>query len=149
MKFRNIRDLLDWTRAFHEAHALCYEKMSEGHERERVGLLLNYLADHDRVLSEALEHYEKDFTRDLQFWRPPDLDLPQDYDSLCDTLEEVDCNRVLVMAMRFHDLLIDLYQTLADRSTSNDARELFQSIADIENKEKLRIARDAVRLEDI
>ncbi len=150
MRFRKIKDVLDWTRNFHDALARHYDNLAKGHERDRVGILLYYLAAHERALSEAMKHYEEDEVHELLgLWYDPEVDLPQDLDSLGDTLETVDTTEVLKLAIRFHDLLIDLYQTLSENAPSPEVKDLFDNIASHEVKEKLRIVRDAGRLEDL
>ena len=152
MRFRNIRDVLDWTQTFHEALAREYDQLAENHERERVGLLLRYLAQHERVLSEALKHYEHDEaheTLELWIWHSADVDLPNDVHGLCEKLEKVDTTDVLILTLRFHDLLIDLYQKLLEKNTSPEVRSLFANIIGYEVKEKLNVVRDATRLEDL
>ncbi len=150
MRFRHIRDILDWTRTFHETLADHYDQLAEGHERERVGLLLHYLAHHERLLSEALEHYEEKDTRKLlETAFEPDLNLPPDHQTLADTLEQVDTAGVLSLALRFHDQLITLYQGLAAKAPSQEIKALFDDIASHETREKLRAVRDTDHLEDL
>lgn len=150
MRFHTIRDILDWTRAFHGKLADEYDRLSEGHDRERVGLLLNYLAQHERALGEAIQHYEEDDIHDILGVRyAPDINLPPDLESLSSTMERVDTAGVLTLALRFHDLLVDLYQKLAATAPSPRIKALFEDIAGHEVKEKLRAVRDAGRLEDI
>lgn len=150
MRFRRIKDVLDWTRNFHNALAKHYDNLAIGHERDRVGILLYYLAAHERALSEAMKHYEEDEVHDvLDLWYDPDVDLPQDLDSLTDTLQQVNVDEVLKLALRFHDVLIDLYQTLSEKAPTEGIKDLFDNIAGHEVKEKLRVVRDAGRLEDL
>lgn len=150
MRFRHIRDILDWTRTFHETIADHYDHLANGHDKERVGLLLHYLADHERLLSEALEHYEEKDTRKLlETAFAPDLDLPPNLDALSDKLEQVNTAGVLSMALRFHDQLITLYQGLSAKAPSPEIKALFDDIASHETREKLRAVRDADHLEDL
>jgi len=150
MRFHTIKEILDWTRTFHAKLASDYDRLAEEHERERVGLLLHYLAQHERALGEAIRHYEEDEIHDiLGVAYAPDVDLPSDLDSLCNTLERVETADVLVLALRFHDLLIDLYEKLAETAPSPEIKALFEDIAQHEVKEKLRTVRDAAHLEDV
>jgi hypothetical protein len=152
MRFQRIRDVLDWTRTFHDTLANDYDGLAKGHEKERVGMLLQYLAEHERALSAALQHYEEDAAASLlNTWydQAPEVKLPPDLDSLCDTLEKIDTESVLALALVFHDLLIDMYQTFAAKAPTAAARSLFDSLVSQETKEKMRTVRDALRLEDL
>lgn len=150
MRFRKIKDVLDWTRTFHSTLADDYDKLAEGHERERVGILLAYLAEHERVLGAALQHYEDDEHPSLlETGYAPDVELPEDLNALCDTLDRLDTAGVLAMAIRFHDLLTGLYRKLSENAPSSQIKDLFENIASQEEHEKLRAVRDAGRLEDM
>ena len=150
MRFRTIKDIIDWTRAFHDALAAQYESLAVGHEQERAGLLLQYLSHHERTLSAALQHYEEDQEHLLlKKWYAPDLPLPEDLSTLCRKLERVDTSGVLAMALQFHDLLIDLYANLSSHAPNEEIKTLFESISNQETRDKLKTVRDAVRLEDI
>lgn len=150
MRIHKIRDIIDWTRAFHNKLADLYEELAQGHDRERVGLLLHYLALHERGLSDALKHYEEDAVHsELEIKYDPDLELPPDVDSLTDTLQKVDTTEVLKMALKFDDVLVNVYRELADRAPTPEVKTLFENIVSHEIKEKLRTVRDAIRLEDL
>ncbi|MBZ2189636.1 hypothetical protein K8B33_11045 [Alcanivorax sp. JB21] len=152
MRFRRIKDVLEWTRRFHNTLANDYDGLARGQEQERVGMLLQYLAEHERALSEALQHYEEDAGAEvLNTWydQAPEIALPPDLDSLSETLERVDTQSVLALALDFHDVLIDMYETFAAKAPTPGVQRLFDSLSSQETREKLRTARDALRLEDL
>ena len=152
MRFRQIGDVLDWTRTFHDTLANDYDGLARGHEKERVGMLLQYLSEHERALSGALQHYEEDAAKAvLATWydQAPEVKLPPDLNSLCDTLEKVDTDTVLTLALVFHDLLIDMYTALAAKAPTPATKTLFDSLVSQETREKMRTVRDALRLEDL
>ncbi len=150
MRFRKIKDVLDWTRAFHEALAESYDELGKGHENERVGMLLAYLSAHERTLSEAIQHYEEDQEHSvLNLWYDPDVDLPEDLTALRRELKAVEVADVLAMAIRFDDLVIDLYKVMQENAPTEEVRDLFDNIARHEHREKLAMARSAGRLEDL
>jgi rubrerythrin len=152
MRFRQISEVLDWTRAFHDTLANDYDGLAKGHEKERVGMLLQYLAEHERALSAAIEHYQEDAVSavlDTWYDQAPEVKLPPDLNSLCNTLEKVDTETVLSLALMFHDVLIDMYSVLASKAPSQGAKALFDSLISQETREKMRTVRDAMRLEDL
>lgn len=152
MRFRQISDVLDWTRTFHDTLANDYDGMAKGHEKDRVGMLLQYLAEHERALSAALQHYQEDAAESLlATWydQAPEIKLPPDLNALCDTLEKVDTETVLALSIAFHDILIGLYATLAAKAPTLTAKALFDNLLSQETQEKMRTVRDALRLEDI
>jgi hypothetical protein len=152
MRFRQIRDVLDWTRTFHDTLANDYDAMARGHEKDRVGILLNYLAAHERALSAAILHYEEDAAESLlATWydQAPEVKLPPDLKTLCATLKEVDTRSVLALSVAFHDTLIDMYGVLAAQAPTPSVKALFDDLLSQETREKMRTVRDAMYLEDL
>ena len=152
MRFRQISDVLDWTRTFHDILANDYDELAKGHEKDRVGMLLQYLAEHERALSAAMQHYEEDAAESLlATWydQSPEVKLPPNLDGLCDTLEKIDTDTVLALSMVFHDILIDMYKVFAAKAPTPAAKALFDSLLSQETREKMRTVRDAQRLEDL
>jgi hypothetical protein len=150
MRFRNVREILDWTKTFHEALATEYEEMAIGHERERVGLLLSYLADHERVLSDALTHYEEDQTHSiLETCYAPDVELPEDVHALAEKIETLDTMSVMKLAVQFHEILVCLYRKLAEKAPSQEVKALFENIARHESREKINTVRNTGQFEDV
>ncbi len=150
MRIHKIKDIFDWTRTFHDKLADEYTRLAQGHDRDRVGMLLNYLAEHERALSEAVKHYEEDAIHsELEIAYDPDLELPVDLEGLSRELDKVDTAGVLNLALQFHDMLVRVYQALAEKAPNPEIKGLFEDIVRHEIREKLRTARDAGRLEDI
>ncbi|MCC1497196.1 hypothetical protein [Alcanivorax sp. 1008] len=152
MRFRQISEVIDWTRTFHDTLANDYDGIAKGHEKDRVGMLLQYLAEHERALSSALQHYEEDAAESLlATWydQAPDIKLPPDLNALCDTLEKVDTETVLELSIKFHDVLIDMYAVLAEKAPTPATKALFDNLCSGETQEKMRTVRDALRLEDL
>lgn len=152
MRFNQIGDILDWARKLHEHLAEDYQSFSEQHSQQRVGLLLEYLSEHERALAKAIESYEQDAAhRLLSTWHDGvvEVDLP---DSLEGLSEELDCSsteQVLNLAIQFHDQLIVLYETLSSEAPTPSVAELFDNLSSMEVREKMRTVRDALRLEDL
>src|SRR5690606_42124719 len=80
IRYRQIREILDWMQAFHERLSIEYQTMSQGQVRERVALLLEYLADHQKKLKNAIKQYEEGASEKLlNSWHDhfPELELPE------------------------------------------------------------------------
>ena len=150
MRFKRAQDILDWVVVFHDRLATLYHGLAKGREQERIGLLLEYLADHQEGLRDNLMDYETDVTRLLPTWyeQAPETPLPGDVQALVDFLEAQDTAEIVQLAIGFHDQLIDLYKWMQDKAPTDSLRELFANLAEMENHEKMRMVRDAQRLED-
>ena len=152
MRFRTVQDILDWTRAYHHRLAEGYRQLSGTTSRERASMLLDYLADHQEALERSIEEYETDAADKLLrtwFQGVRDIPLPGSLDEADQTLRDADTTRIMYMALEFHDVLTRLYTDLAGQAPTEDVRQLFTGLADMENHEKMRMVRDAMRFEDL
>ena len=151
MRFQQIRDILTWTQTFHRTLGEQYESLARGPVKERVSMLLHYLADHEKVLQEAIRKYEADAPEGLLntwFDRAPENSLPSTSHELMTQLNQAETKDVIAMAIHFHDVLIALYTQLRNLSNSHSVQELFDNLIQLEHHEKLRMVRDAMGQED-
>lgn len=152
MRFRTVQDILDWTRTYHHHLAEGYRQLSGSSSRERARMLLDYLADHQEKLERGIREYETDAADKLLrtwFQDVRETPLPESLDKADQTLRDADTPQIMYMAMEFHDVLIRLYTDLARQAPTGDLRQLFTGLADMENHEKMRMVRDAMRFEDL
>ena len=150
MHIRKIKDIFDWIQTFHVHLAEIYDRLAEGHDRDRVGLLLHYLAEHERALSNAVQHYMEDHIHtELDLPYDPNFELPCDTDELAQAIKAVDTAEVLRLSLQYHDELLSVYEALAERAPNPQVQALFEGMLKHEVREKLRTVRDAGRLEDI
>lgn len=151
MRFFQVSELLDWVSAFHKALADQYRLLADQADKERAALLLNYLADHERLLAESIEKYELDAANStLATWseQRPKLNLPESLIHLHRTLSGKDSKEIIPYVIEFHDILIEMYNTLAKNTESDSIKSLFENLAQMERHESMRAVRDAQRLED-
>ena len=151
MRFCKVSELLDWVSSFHEALAKQYGTLAEGAVKERAGMLLKYLSEHQQLLSEAMEKYESEAADSLlETWsdKCPDLDLPDTVTQLHSTLADKDTSEIIGQVIYFHGVLTDMYKTLAEEATNPSVKALFEQLSAMEQQETMRTVRDAQRLED-
>jgi hypothetical protein len=151
MRFCQVAELMDWINAYHQALAEQYSVLADEAVKERAALLLNYLSDHQKVLSESMGKYEMDAADSLlTTWSDqcPDLDLPESVTQLHSTLSGKDTEEIIKYVIEFHDILIDMYKALAEKATNSSVKDLFENLAEMERQEAMRTVRDAQRLED-
>ena len=152
MRFKQIEDILTWIRQFHADLEIVYRGLKEKTDKERLAMLLDYLADHEHTLADAVDKYKEDASSTLLhtwFNQLPETDYQ---DKLTDLLQSFSCDNtseVLSLAIDCHDLLIDLYKNLQSSNDTPSSKTLFQNLVDMEEHEKIRMVRDAARLEDI
>src|SRR5690606_2414445 len=60
MRYKNIDEILAWTGRFHTELAQHYQQLARQHDRQRLEMLLSYLAEHQRRLAETLAQIRED-----------------------------------------------------------------------------------------
>ncbi len=151
MRFCQVSELMDWIDAYHQALAEQYAILADEAVRERAALLLKYLSEHQRLLAESMSKYEMDAANSLlTTWSDqcPELDLPESVTQLHSDLSGKGTEEIIKQVIEFHDILIDMYKTLAEKAPNSPVRDLFESLAEMERQEAMRTVRDAQRLED-
>ncbi len=152
MRFRQVKEVLDWVVSFHERLSEEYGRLSDDATKEKVSLLLNYLAEHQRALVNTIEKFEVDAAdRLLNAWfqECPSLELPASLEELHVTLAGKETDDIVNQAIKFHDELIRLYQELEAEAEVDSVRDLFANLASLEKNEKMRMVRDAQYLNDV
>jgi rubrerythrin len=153
MAFETIKDVLDHVREFHHQLSTFYRNLIDKTDMERVRMLLDYLSQHEEHLEESMARYESEVSeRILKSWfqYPPPKEIP----GICKTLavdEVVDLSvdGVIKLALELDDCLIDLYNEMIRGSKSEEVREVFQSLLDMEKQEELELVRDSLELKDL
>ena len=151
MRFCKVKDILDWIAYLHERLAREYDRLSDEAKDERVAMLLEYLADHQRRLQKTITRFETDAADKLLntwFQGCPPLDLPESLDDLHQSLAGKSSIEVTKAAIKLHDQLIAIYRELEAAADVDSVREIFANLATLESHEKIRMVRDAQRLED-
>ena len=151
MRFCQVSELMDWINAYHQALAEQYQSLADETVKERAALLLSYLSEHQKLLAESMSKYETDAADSLlTTWSDqcPELDLPDSVTQLRSTLSDKDTEEIIKQVIAFHDILIDMYKSIAEKASNPSVKALFESLAEMERKETMRTVRDAQRLED-
>ena len=58
-------------------------------------------------------------------------------------------DQVVNMALKLDDYFIDLYQEMINNSASSSVKVVFQNLLDMEQQEKIRMAKTALQLNDM
>jgi rubrerythrin len=153
MAFETTKDVLDHAREFHTQLSDFYSLLSRKSEKERVKLLLDYMSQHEKYLEETLTRYEEEVSgKILNTWfqYPP----PQE---ILDTCREVNINEtenltvddVIEMAVKLDQCLIDLYKEMIKNSETDQMREIFTNLMEMEKRQELELVRDAQEWKDL
>lgn len=151
MRFEQTRDVLNHVGAFHREAGLLFRQLMEHSSSARVRMLLDYMSRHEFNQEKNIAAFSNDspervlsgwfkYTHDEDIFAPlrvvnPESDLP--FDDVLDLAVDLDAK------------LLELYQEMVERSSSNEVRDLFGSLLQRELKEKQVLIRSAMGLLDI
>lgn len=149
--FEQVKDVLDYGIGVHARLHDVYEKLQRQSEQTRVKMVLDYLSRHEQNREEAMQRFEDGARKNiLNMWLQyaPSSKIEQlltQYDARSD----MSVDDVIKLAMSFDDALIALYRETARESDDPRVRDVFQNLAEMENREKQRFIRDAEWIQDI
>lgn len=151
MRFKTVEDVLEVVTRFHQALAERFAELEQLTTSERAQLMLDYLCRHEQNLARATDQFEQDASAGLlHTWLQYSSDLQPD--ALLERVRSVDLNDVsgiVPIALEVDDYLLNLYRQVADHTDSPAVREVFLSLAQVEDVERHKLSRAAFRLSDI
>lgn len=151
MRFKTIKDVIDFSRHLHEALSRQYAELEQLATSERAQLMLDYLNRHEQHLAAALKDYEVDAAKgimDTWLQYTPELDAHP----VLERIRDMDINNVeevVATALATDEYLREIYEEVAQRADLDELREVARSLRQIESNEQHRLARDALRFSDL
>lgn len=146
-----VKDVLERARVFHRDMSAFYGRMSNVAERERVRLVLDYLARHERYMDDCLSAFEKGAGKQvLTTWykyTPPKATVAAL--SGIELRPDMSVEDVLKVAFRLDECLVALYRGMAEGAPSVEIRDLFNKLLELEKKAEHQLVRDTVEMEDL
>jgi len=152
MEIKTFYDLIEWNRSLHARLAMCLSHCASRHKDERASLLLGYLASHETEMEKMVAGFErqadpkaaKTYVYDYIPHKPVTTHLACD-----DHYAKLDADSIRSEVFEFHEQIIDLYRTLLGKAEIREARELVQSLLDMEEHETKRLVRQVERMDDL
>jgi rubrerythrin len=151
MPYGQAKEILEYAREFHRQVGSFYQQLADKAQSERVKLLLDYMIRHEKHLERALEDYEQSITtKALNSWYQYTKDQRTftPLDSLAYS-EQMSVEDVIKIGTTIDNCLITSYKGVADTTTSDEVREIFQNLLDMEEQEKHVKARVALGINDL
>ena len=151
MHYQTVKDVVDHSRQLHQDISGLYAKLSEDQTQVRVGMLLEYLKRHEDNLEQSLDQFESDKSQKvLDSWLQytPDQDVSDVLVGLTIS-DHMSTDQVVDMALKLDDFFIELYQEIIDHSASSSVKVVFQNLLDMEQQEKISMAKTALQLNDM
>jgi rubrerythrin len=151
LRFEQAKDVIDYCAKLHHQIGEFYNDLSEEVSQERVRMLLTYLSRHEKHLEESLEEYEADASNKvmntwLQFVPSSGIEASIKAFELNPSMS---VDEVIDKTIEFDDSLIALYQEIINETSEPSVRAVFENLVAMENKEKIKMVRNAMMLKEI
>lgn len=150
MRYKTVQDILDQAAAFHQRVAALADEAAMAQDRQRLGMLLDYLSDHQSQLKAAIEAFRDEGSqRVMETWfdRAPEIEVDELGQAELASMKDVDS--LIKRVVDFHDQVIELYANLRDQAAIEEVEAVFADLAELERHEKMALIQGARQLQDI
>ena len=151
MRFKKTIDALNHVCLFHNSLSKYYQKISNVSKSDKVKLLLDYMAENEKLLAKKISDYQEQAasgTLNTWFQYANDTDILKlpvfGKHDLFIELEDI-----AGLSMKYSDELIELYTEMSDYSDNIGLKEVFDNLADMQIQEKHKLSMNIDRLMDI
>ena len=151
MTFPQVRDVLDYVRAFHQRLSDFYHQLSDEAEKPRVKMLLDYMSMHEKHLQEDLATYEESAPRKvMDTWcqGTPDRSILEAYEGI-PFKPDMSLYEVVSLAFKVDDSLIEFFRGMVGCTACQEVREVFTNLLEAEEQEKHKLTKNVGELEDM
>ena len=151
MTYRKTRDILELARNLHTNISKHYESLSNAAEKEKVKLLLDFLSRHEKNLAKGIDEFEEDSSREIMenwFKFAPEISTAECVEDM-KISPSMSIDDVIYLAICYDDRLVDFYREAARVSPSEEIRELFNNLLEMEKEEEIVLIRNALEMKEL
>ncbi|AUD78840.1 MULTISPECIES: ATPase [Kangiella] len=152
MQIETLKDVLHWTKEFHQHLSQCLFHCANKNLDERARMMLTYLSEHEKTLKDVVSGFEKSGEASaLKTWCYEYVNRhPITRHAHCDTpFAELNASQIMDVIIEQHQQVIELYRYLASRAEIPSAMELLNSLLSLEEHEMMRIVQSSNRFSDL
>ena len=145
---KQVREFVDFGKHLHGKLKALFDELNEHAQLERVKMLLDFLSRHEEHMEESLARFEKESRHGiLEAWLEysPGLDVNK---VMCKfhLSENPSSDEIIQLALDFDDTLVNLYKEVVENANDSKVKEVFKNLLQLEEKEKIQVARAAMML---
>lgn len=152
MQIETLKDVLHWTKEFHQHLSQCLAHCADQNTDDRARMMLGYLSEHEKTLTDVVSGFERSGDEHaLNTWCYEYLEHhPITQHAHCDSpFAELDAKQIIEVIVDQHQQVIELYRYLASRADIPSVKELVESLQSLEEHEVMRMVQSSNRLSDI
>ena len=145
---KQVHEFVDFGKHLHGKLKALFDELNERAQLERVKMLLDFLSRHEEHMEESLARFEKESRHGiLEAWLEYSPGLDINY-VMCKfhLSENPSTDEIIQLALDFDDTLVNLYKEVAEKVNDSKVKEVFKNLLQLEEKEKIQVARAAMML---
>lgn len=150
MAFRQVKELLQWVCDFHQSLSVRYARLASEQSDERMQMVLEFLADREQRMHQAMMQYLQDANPGLlSTWLIDTQEFAHPYvlDRIPGCPDCRDVQDILANVMAAHQMLKDMYRLRSELAQTPEEAELFNELMKNQDAEMRLQVRDIGRLE--
>lgn len=143
--------ILDRARYFHKQLHGFYDGLKSRIEQEKLLLILDYLAQHELRMEQALQRYEQDIAHKVAetwFKYNPEMSIDEAIASIA-LPRTMSLDDLMTIAIKLENYFVTLYQRAAEQAVSPDVKEVFEQLTKETMKDRTKLSRDLVDMQDL
>lgn len=148
---QTAKDIIEQTKAFHKRLGNFYKELSDKVEKERVKLLLDYMSRHQENLAGIMDEYESGVSEHiLNTWFMyvnKECDLSPFFNAKLGP--DMTAQEAIQVAIDLDKCLLETYEAMLQNDIPDDVSEVFQGLLDLEKREKISMAKNALKIETL
>jgi len=146
---QTAKDVIEQTKAFHRKLGDFYQDLSDKVEKERVKILLEYMSRHHDNLAAIVDEYEDSVSENvLNTWFMyvnKECDLSPFFDA--NIGPEMTAQQAIKIAVDLDKCLLETYEAMLQNEVPDEVSEVFESLLEMEKIEKIKMAKNALKIE--
>ncbi len=144
-------DFLDFIKNFHHKLSEFYNNLSNESDKEKIKIILSYVAEHELKMAKAIQDYEEDVSPKIS----------ETWFQFVDTNQAVEClslltdskfksiDEIIESVVKLDECLICIYGRLSAYAPTDDVRTVFENLQELETGELKKLVHNIHRFETI
>lgn len=151
MRTESIQDVLHWSTRFHTTLAYRLDKSQDYASGERERMLMNYLAEHEKLLADHYSRYQR--ADDMNVLKTWSHHYHQTYPKrwmrdFQEPYENMNTDEIMQDVEAQHRTVIEFYKNLKIKAEAPEVTELLELLIELEAAETCSMTEASSRLED-
>lgn len=140
--FETVKDIFENTQNFYHYAAEFYQQLGEQASNERTKMLLSYMYKHEQDAARGLKQFTQHTDKSvLNTWVQITLEnSPKDFFKGLSFNDNMSLEEVGMLGQKVDTYLVDVFKDLEDIAATEDLREIFQNLMEMEKTKKRRLS---------